>query len=82
MDNDKELGALEYFFVGFDSLINAICLYLLFEFNEEQYYQICECGHTLFEKCCVRLVVGKMVIGVDGDEEEQEPIDFEGLILR
>ena len=86
-DNDKELGALEYLFVGLDSLVNAWCLYLLFDFNEEYYIKLCDCGHSLIEKCCIRCVIGK-IAGIDdcadNDEDgtDKEPIDYEDLILR
>ncbi len=86
-DNDKELGALEYLFVGIDSLINAFCLYLLFDFNEPHYYKMCECGHQLIEKCCVKCVIGKIAgiddaVNNDEDGTDKEHIDYEDLILR
>ena len=86
-DNDKELGALEYLFVGLDSLVNAWCLYLLFDFNEQYYHKICDCGHLLIEKCCIKCVIGKIagiddVADDDADGTDKEPIDYEDLILR
>ena len=86
-DNDKELGALEYLFVGIDSLVNAFCLYLLFDFNEDQYYRTCDFGHSIIERCCVNCVIGK-IAGIDdavddnNGQQEKEPIDYEDLILR
>eukprot|EP01083_Nonionella_stella_P007869 22634_1 len=80
-DNEKELGALEYLFVGIDSMVNAFCLYFLFEFNKTQYYDMCECCHGVVEKCCVHCVVGKFA-GIEDQNEEHEAIDYEDLILR
>ena len=80
-DNDQELGALEYLFVGIDSLVNSCCLYLLFDFNRIQYYKVCVFGHVLVEKCCIKCVVGR-IAGVDDHDAQREPVDYEDLILR
>merc|ERR1712083_219354 len=83
-DNDQELGALEYSFVGLDSLVNAVCLFLLFEFNQNQYYRLCGACHDVIEKCCVRCAVSQFFATMDDgdDDADLEANDVRDLILR
>ena len=42
--------------VGFDLLVNATSVFLLFEYNSSVYYRICKICHVGCERCCVELI--------------------------
>ena len=70
--------------IGFDLLMNATTVYLLFQYNSKKYYRICKICHKGCERICVETIYcysktnKKHGINVDGGKSRQE---FATLIL-
>ena len=42
--------------IGFDLLVNATAVYLLFQYNSGKYYKLCKICHMGCNRCCVEMI--------------------------
>lgn len=42
--------------VGFDLLVNATTVYMLFQYNSSKYYKLCKVCHRGCNRCCVEMI--------------------------
>lgn len=70
-----------YSYLGIDSFINGMCIYLFFKWNKETYYRLCKCGNNLCTKCCICCIICRMKnkLKLDNDTSFDH---YQGLLLH
>lgn len=51
---------IEHLIISISILINMLCLYLSYAFNNNHYNFFCKFGHKLFNNCCIKCISDKM----------------------
>ena len=67
LNQEEESTGLAELVLITDSLVNILCIYLLFGFGEKLYYKLCGCCDRGLKNCFVKRVLSKRS-GNDGDD--------------
>mmetsp|Transcript_46305 Transcript_46305/g.76976 ORF Transcript_46305/g.76976 Transcript_46305/m.76976 type:complete len:450 (-) Transcript_46305:225-1574(-) len=51
---------VEHLLIIVNIVVNVLCLYLSYGFNDVYYNSLCACGHRVFKLCCVHFIEKKL----------------------